>query len=233
MARALKIGIGAVAFLALLFWAAGLIPTGKKETPPAGYTPIRDDTLAAAFLPAFDCPPEFGPIIAVYYRAARDASGTLHIAYHPVWTREWNDAKDWGPALSRILYTGGLSLQRAMFGKGDIESVGLSIDRQGGKILEVDYETAANYNPASFSVKHQNIVRKGPLDPPLRFKVVSWNHLFSLEEGAGVPPAGSAAAPTLAYFTPQLWAEYAIWKNPETLVRKDRAHFIWERGSAP
>ena len=233
MTKTMKFGLGALACLALLACAVVLIPTGGKEVPPAGYTPIRDDALAAAYLPGFDCPSEFGPIPAVYYRASRDASGLLYIAYHPVWAREWNDAKAWGPALSRILYTGGLSLQRAMYGKGDIESVGLMIDQAKREILEVDFETAANYNPSSFGVSHLKVVRKGPFAQPLRFKVVSWNHLFTLEEGGGVAPAAAMATPPLSYFTPELWNGYAMWKNPETLLRKDRAHFAWERGSAP
>ena len=239
MTKTMKFGIGTIASLALLACAVVFIPTGRKEAPPAGYTPIHDDALAAAWLPAFECPPEFGPIVAIYYRASRDTSGLLHIAYHPVWTREWNDAKAWAPALSRILYTGGLSLQRAMYGKGDVESVGLTIDAAKREILEVDFETAADYNPAKFGVKHLKVVRKGPFAQPLRFKVMSWNHLFALEEGAESPsatqaaaaPGPAAAGPALSYFTDRLWNDYAMWKNPETLLRKDRAHFVWERDS--
>lgn len=238
-----------LALVCLVAW----YPAGKKEVPPAGYTPIRDDDLAARYRPVFDCPAEFGPIIALYYRAARDDSGVIHIAYHPLWAGERNDAKAFGPFLSRLLYTGGLSLQRLMYGPGDIETIGLSIDPASGKIVGVDYETAADYDPSSFSVKHQAVSLKGSFDPPLRFQVVSWNHLFALEEntaasaeaasGNAVPSgaapraeaaltAAAAAAP-LSYFTPELWAKYAIWKNPETILRKDRAHFPWEREVAP
>jgi hypothetical protein len=225
-----KLGIGIAAGLVLIACAVAYYPVGKKEAPPAGYAPMRDDALAAAYLPVFDCPPEFGPVLAVYYRAAKDASGIIHLAYHPVWARERNDAKAWGPFISRCLYTGGLSLQRAMYGKGDIESVGLAVDPSKGEVLEADYETAADYNPASFGVKHLNVVRKGPLAPPLWFKVVSWNHLFSLEEGGLTASAPQGSGPALSYFTDKLWNDYAMWKNPETVLRKDRAHFVWERG---
>ena len=118
-----------------------------------------------------------------------------------------------------------------MYGKGDIESVGLTIDTAKREILEAEYETAAGYKPTSFGVSHLKVVRKGPLAPPLRFTVMSWNHLFALEEGAAKVPSAAVAVPPLSYFTPELWNDYAMWKNPETLLRKDRAHFIWERGS--
>ncbi|MFA5852259.1 MAG: hypothetical protein WC820_06135 [Spirochaetales bacterium] len=208
-------------------------PRGEKESPPSGYTFIRDDAMAALYQPSFYCPPGYGSILAIYYRAAKDESGTIHIAYHPLWARERNDAKAWGAFLSRWLYTGGLSLQRAMFGKGDIETIGLTIDPSEGTIIQIDYETAADYDPRSFSVKHLNVIKTGRFKSPLRFSVVSWNHLFSLD--GKVPASLNTPASTipLAYFTPELWSKYAIWKNPETLLRKDRAHFVWERGVAP
>jgi len=106
-------------------------------------------------------------------------------------------------------------------------------------------------------VKHQEVSLKGSFDPPLHFRVISWNHLFALEEGRATEPgngalsvepasgeaasgnatsaeaasaeAASGETAPLSYFTPELWAKYAIWKNPETILRKDRAHFPWER----
>jgi len=230
---------------------ATFYPTGEKESPPAGYVPLRDDRMAARYMPVFECPPEFGPILAVYYRAAIDDTGIVHIAYHPVWFRERNDTKAFAPFLSRILYTGGLSLQRLMYGPGDIEAVALAIDLSDGKIVEVDYETAADYDPSSFSVRHQAVSLQGSFVSPLHLQVISWNHLFALADNQNIqaaappstqpanraaaqPAAAGSAAPAagarLSYFTPELWAKYAMWKNPETAVRKDRAHFVWERG---
>ena len=270
-------------------------PTGKKELPPTGYTPLRDDYMAARYMPVFECPPEFAPILAVYYRAAWDSSGVFHIAYHPVWAKEWNATKAFGPFMSRCLYTGGLSLQRLMYGPGDIEAIGFSIDPASENVMEVDYETATDYNPSNFSVKHKKVLLKGNFASPLHFKVISWNHLFEFEDVASaetsaeaavsapggiavsgaasrssdaapaetsaavdvVPSGGAAAAqtgtvatsaapddtasrsdstepaPPLSYFTSELWAKYGMWKNPETVLRKDRAHFVWERGAAP
>ena len=229
----LAIGFGVSALAIVLFLVFAYYPTNRRENPPTGYTPIRDDALASRYEPLFDCPPEFGPILAVYYRAAKDNSGVIHLAYHPVWTRERNDAKAWESFLSRWLYTGGLSLQRAMYGIGDIESIGIALDPATGGISEIDYETAANYTPSSFSVKHLKVAKKGQFSLPLRFQVMSWNHLFFLEEKVPVSLEKPSADIPLAYFTPELWSKYSMWKNPETLFRKDRAHFIWERGVAP
>ena len=255
-----------IAVLLVLVCFVVWYPAGEKEAPPAGYSPLRDDDLAARYRPVFDCPAEFGPILAVYYRAARDDSGLIHIAYHPLWAEERNDTKSFWPFLSRILYTGGLSLQRLMYGPGDIETIGLAIDPASGKIVDVEYETAADYDPSRFSVKHQEVSLKGSFDPPLHFRVISWNHLFALEEGRATEPGNgalsvepasgeaasgnatsaeaasadaasgetaSAETAPLSYFTPELWAKYAIWKNPETILRKDRAHFPWERAVVP
>ena len=216
--------------LAVLAAALSLFPSGKKSLPPSSYIPFRDDALAARYCPVFECPSAYGPILAVYYRAARDESGLIHLAYHPVWARERNDAPGLKPFLSRVLYTGGLSLQRAMFGKGDIEAVGLTVDPASGSVLEIRYETARAYSPTDFSVSHEYVVESHPgVGRPL-FAVVSWNHLFRLE-GSATQAQAAAPRPALAYFSARLWNAYGMWKNPETLLRKNRAHFVWERGA--
>ena len=221
-----------VGLLALAAFAAALsfFPAGKRGSPPAGYLPFRDDALAARYRPVFDCPEDYGPILVVYYRAAREASGLIHIAYHPVWARERNGAPGLKPFLSRALYTGGLSLQRAMFGKGDIEAVALTIDPASGSVLEIRYETARAYSPSDFSVSHEMVVESHPPAGRPRFSVVSWNHLFRLE-GVADETKATAERARLEYFSGKLWRDYGMWKNPETLLRKDRAHFVWERAA--
>ena len=154
---------------------------GKKLLQPATRqsATIRsphDTCLTSTALPSSD------PFSRSIIEPPRTSPGILHIAYHPVWTRERNDTKAWGPFLSRWLYTGGLSLQRAMFGIGDIESIGLTINPENKEITKVEYETAANYNPVNFSVKHLNVDKEGLFKSPLHFMVISWNHLFSFEE---------------------------------------------------
>jgi len=226
-----------VGLLALVVFAAALsfFPSGKKGSPPEGYAPFRDDALAARYRPVFDCPEAYGPILAVYYRAARETgvareTGLIHIAYHPVWARERNGAAGLKPFLSRALYTGGLSLQRAMFGKGDVESVALTIDPASGSVLEIRYETARAYSPGDFSVSHENIVESHPEAGRPLFAVLSWNHLFRLKGAASEARAAAERAP-LEYFSEKLWREYEMWKNPETLLKKNRAHFAWERAA--
>lgn len=235
------VAVVAMALAALVLFVA-LWPMGKREAPPAGFLPLRDDALAARWCPILESEPAFGRPLAIYYRISRDGEGRTRIAYHPAWAREANRGPGWGPFLSRALYTGGLSLQRAMFGRGDIETIGLDISPQG-RLLEVEYERARDYDPAAFSVTHEKVLDKGPFTLPLRLKVMSWNHLFAREAEASPAPAleiwaAGDAAPAgarplpLAYFSSELWASYAMWKNPETLLRKDRAHFPWERAAA-
>lgn len=234
MLAASILGLGMILVLFVFLW-----PTGRRESPPAGYVPLRDDALAARYCPLIEGPEAYGAILAVYYRAARDEAGRIHLAYHPAWAREVNREPGWGPFLSRSLYTGGLSLQRAMFGRGDIETVGLTLDPEG-RIIELEYERAKDYDPKAFSVSHEKVLEKGPFELPLSFRVMSWNHLFSREglaQGMTVWAAGDmgpsgAVRVDLAYFSPALWASYGMWKNPETLLRKDRAHFAWERAAA-
>jgi len=252
--RGFRLALGILAALALLWLAALLIPIGAKAALPSGYEAFRDDALAARFCPVFDCPREYGPITAVYYRASRAKSdGSIYIAYHPVWAREWNDAPGFKPALNRALYTGGLSLQKTIYGRGDIESIGLKLSGDASTILEMRYETARNYKASDFSVSHLNVVLEKPAQMRPHFTVVSWNHLFGLVQAmpsfsaggaagtAGIPNAAVSAGEwepypagqvPVSYFTQKLWKYYEMWKNPRTLLKKDRAHFEWERPAA-
>lgn len=220
-----------VVLVAFLIFA----PSGPRRASASGYASLRDDGLAARYRPSFDCPEEFGPILSVYYRAAKDEAGLIHIAYHPLWARERNAAPGFSPFLSRSLYTGGLSLQRLMYGKGDIESIALTVDPSTGTITRVEYETAQDYSPSKFSVTHKAVVAEGPLSAPPRFSVVSWNHLFALEKPESSPGPKDGAAesqPPLSYFSDALWREYSMQKAWETRLRKDRAHFSWEEAAA-
>jgi hypothetical protein len=235
-ANGIRIGLRAAlacfAALAAVGVVAFLCPVGPRQIQPAGMTPIRDDELAERYLPRFSSPPEFGPILAVYYRAATDENGFIRIAYHPVWGRERNDAPGLAPFLSRILYTGGLSLQRLAYGLGDIECIGLTVDPSSLAVVGLEYETAEGYSSSDFDVRHAMITAKGPFSPPLRFRVVSWNHLFTLEDGVSADYGSRDLATGLAYFSSALWSRYSMTKGRETFVKKDRAHFAWELQAA-
>ncbi|MCX7679390.1 MAG: hypothetical protein N2316_09230 [Spirochaetes bacterium] len=195
-----------------------------------GFTSIRDDELARQFAPTLISNSNFGFPHACYYRAARDSDGNIHLAYHPVWEYERNESSGIMPFLSRILYTGGLSIQRIMFGKGDVEVISAIISPKG-QIIGIQYERPKDYNPATFTVAHQ-IVKLTKTFPrmPL-FRVASWNHLFEIEtdEKKPLPKNSKLWKCEPEYFTEELWNEYTMVRFKETRLRKSRAHLPWER----
>ncbi len=186
------------------------------------FQPIRDDVLAQKYRPYLLSSPHGKPL-ALYYRASR-SDGKVYITYHFLWEKEENPAPGFKPWLSRQLYTGGLALQRRIFGKGDIEMVSLVID-PAGQVESVEYETAENHSPEDFSVRHKTVQTRA--QPPLVFSVISWNHLFSLESS---PPDPSQWIDLDSeYFTRDLWEEYEMVKPKETLLKRSRAHQPYER----
>lgn len=229
------------ALFAVLLAAAYFLPTDGGSPYPSGFTPIRDDTLAARFAPVFIEGDAVNPVRSLYYRAARSDDGSILIAYHPVWAYEKNETGTGaGPILSRWVYTGGLSLQRLMFGKGDVETIAVRLDSNLAPVT-VWYEYPASYSVNDFSVRHATREAAYPAGGErLAFAVVSWNHLFDLAETADSGTANSAAAAEPAvvsnlvpeYFSDALWTEYAMVKTRQTRIRKNRAHYPWERRSA-
>ncbi len=223
-----RVSAGIVVALALGFLGLLVVPRGGAEAfPEEGWTPLRDDGLARAHLPGLRSGAAFGSPVAALYRAARAADGSVYIGYHFAWEREENPAPGLGPALSRAIYTGGLSLQRLMFGKGDVELVVVELGPDGAE-RACSFEEALDYDPASFSVTHAPARR--PLAPGERalLEVMSWNHLFR------ALPAGSAvdADPPLAYFEDADWKAYGMHKARPTFLRRDRALAPWELRAA-
>jgi hypothetical protein len=207
-------------------------PTKINSNDTGEFTPVIDSSLSKKYAPVFISNKDNGLPYKLYYRAATDKNGNTYIAYHPVWNNELNKSSGFMPFLNRTLYTGGLKLQKLMFGKEDIESVMYKIDSTG-KIVEIDYETAAGYDPKGFSVSHKNVKVTEPLDTPGYFKVISWNHLFEYQKSFEDKNDGYQAV-TLApeYFTQKDWEAYEIFKEKETILKKNRAHFIFERKTA-
>lgn len=199
----------------------------------AGFTPVRDDDTARRFAPSLISNDDFGFPHACYYRAARDTNGNLHLAYHPVWEYERNDSRGLMPFLSRILYTGGLSIQRFMFGKGDVEVISAIISPEG-KIIALEYERPKNYNPSTFIVEHETRKVQKTFERMPVFKVASWNHLFEIvsEKNTTVKSEERIWRCNPEYFTEDLWNEYTMVRFKETRLRKSRAHLAWERISA-
>ena len=201
-----------------------------------GFSPLRDDAIARKYMPVLFNNDEYGIPTDLLYRSSRDDSGRIHITYHYVWTEEINRTAGFLPFLNRIFYTGGLRLQRIMFGKGDVENVSIVIG-QSGQVEKLQFERAANYSPDDFGVQHEEVNIDGPISLPIVLRVVSWNHLFDLEKRgpAGLPEHGSSQGSPVKlevrYFTRELWEEYTMVKEHEKLLRKSRAHQPYERES--
>lgn len=146
-----------MAFLLLAlgsFYASSL----KRNTSEvSGFHPIRDDSLAHRFAPGL-ISEGLGPD-KLLYRMSRSSEGYIHIAYFFVWPFERNDAPGMGAFLSRMFYTGGLSLQSILFGPGDVEVITLVLDQAADpekyRVRSLHFETARNYDPSRFGVDHQ------------------------------------------------------------------------------
>lgn len=199
----------------------------------AEFTPIKDDALAARYAPVLVPSAEFGEPTDLFYRASTDAAGNTHLTYHFLWEFERNDAGGCLPFLSRNIYTGGIGLQRTMFGPGDIELVSLQID-PAGRVFALYYETAENYDASDFGVKHKRVSRLAPngdIPGPYLFEVISWNHLFAAREMESLSDAERANLVKLTpvYFREELWRRYEMYKAEESFFSRSRAHEAFER----
>lgn len=198
----------------------------KKIFPELeNFTPIEDGALAKKYLPIILDSKEFGNPVEVLYRASKDKDGKIFITYHFAWEKEENLTSGFSPFLSRNIYTGGLSLQKTMFGKKDIELVSLEIEKD--KITSLEFETAENYDPKKFGVKHKHLTIKEGISTPICFKVKSWNHLF--EEKPIFSCSEKQNLAEVNYFTEKLWTEYTMTKEKEGFFSRNRAHKIYER----
>lgn len=211
-------------FATLLFISCS---SSEKKTFPEleNYTPIEDDSLAKKFLPIILDSKEFGNPIQVLYRASKNDSGRIFLTYHFVWEKEENTESGFYPFLSRNIYTGGLSLQKTMFGKNDIELISFEIEKD--KIMSLEFETAENYDPKKFGVKHKHIKLIEEIKTPICFKIMSWNHLFEDK-----PNFSCSEKPKLLevnYFTEKLWNEYTMSKDKESFFSRNRAFKLYER----
>lgn len=220
----------AIIFMAIIFVVK--IPTKHNSKDVEGYTPIRNDSLASEFTPEILNNKEFGEPLDMLYRAGKDKEGNTYIAYHILWKEEKNNTGGVLPFLNRTLYTGGLKLQQKMYGKCDIEVIEIKLDKDKN-IVGVKYETASDYNPKEFSVKHEPIEVNKKLQAPIRFKVVSWNHLFDMVDSKQVQDDKNFNLIKLEpqYFSEADWQKYEMFKETETRVKKNRAHYIYERES--
>ena len=221
----------------LIVWIALLLPAlglsfllnrtiRENATDAPGYTPLRDDAIARRYAPILD-PGAFGSAERLLYRMARGPEGNLHVVYHFIWPGETNDGPGLLPLLNRMVYSGGLHLQKTIFGPGDIELVQLEINATG-QVTRVRYETPDDHDAADFSVRHRTVELSDRAFPARSLlRVVSWNHLFEYVDGA--VPGDSYQQLEPAYFDRELWEHYEMFKLRETFLARNRAHADFER----
>ena len=247
----LRILFALIVTMTALFLFALLVPTEKFESDIVGFEPIKSDELALKFAPVLLADMAYGAPTELLYRASVDEAGNTYIAYHVVWAGESNPNEGVLPFLNRLIYTGGLKLQKTMFGKGDVEVIEMMLSPEE-ELIRVQYETAENYDSKAFSVSHAPVILEGePLKQLLTqtqgkliFRVISWNHLFDVErskvESAPVesaPENNSVVSTSVyqlfelnpSYFTESKWQAFEMFKATNTRLKKNRAHFEYER----
>ncbi|MCX7633168.1 MAG: hypothetical protein N2Z22_07545 [Turneriella sp.] len=219
------LGILVIVSGVVAFWV--FRPLTQTAMDTGGFTPLRDDALAAKFVPRILPHPLYGAPERILYRMARSPQGKIHIAYHPFYSDEENPHPGFGAMLSRVIYTGGLRLKNIIFGPADIELIEVVITAKG-EVEEVGYEEAGHYYPHAFSVRHVPKTIKNP-KLPLCFATVSWNHMFTLED----PEKCHKTKPLVPeYFSAAEWQKYRMVKNTEAILRRNRMHRVYERIAA-
>lgn len=232
MKKTLKfIGIllGTLIIVALLM--ARFYPLKTYKVEAEGWTPLIDEALALKHQPIIYTDEAYGMPESIRYRAAKNENGHTHIAYHIFWAGERNPHTGFYPFLNRWLYTGGLSLQKTMFGKGDIEVIEIVLD-ESGHVMACNYETAKAYDPSAFSVSHEWVQASGETYvKDMAFEVISWNHLFDLKSISEMENHANLkkANLELTYFDQETWEAYEMFKATNTALKKNRAHFDYER----
>ncbi len=215
----------AIIFGFITFWV--LRPVKETDFATPGFSPLRDEVLAAKFAPVIIGHELYGTPARLLYRMARNAHGETFIAYHPFYAHEENPHRGFGALLSRIIYTGGLRLKDIMFGPADIELIEVVLDKNGKASL-LAYEDAEKYNPSAFSVKHLPKSVNNPRQP-FCFTTPTWNHMFAVAE----PSLCAGKQPLkIEYFSESEWNQYRMVKKTEAILRRNRMHRVYERVAA-
>lgn len=220
------LGTAAIILGVAAFWV--LRPIRDTDMSTGGFTPIRDNALAARFAPVILNHELYGAPSRLLYRMAKSPSGEIHIAYHPFFTHEENPHDGFGATLSRILYSGGYGLKNRLFGPADIELIEVVLD-VAGKPRLISFEDVRNYNPTGFSVQHYAVSVQNPL-PPFCFEIKTWNHMVA-QRPADLCKAAKALVPE--YFSEDEWLRFRMVKKTEAILRRNRVHRQYERIAAP
>jgi hypothetical protein len=214
-----------IVFGVVAFWV--LRPLRDSDLSLDGFTVLRDDRLAAQFVPRILEHAAYGKPQRILYRMGKSSTGQIHIAYHPFYSDEENPHSGFGPTMSRFIYTGGLNIKNLMFGPADIELIEVILDPRHQPIT-IAYEDADRYNPKSFSVRHLPKRVSNPA-PPFCFKTVSWNHMFSLRDKLECDQIETLLP---EYFSEADWQKYKMVKKTEAMLRRNRMHRAYERAPA-
>jgi hypothetical protein len=219
----------------LLLFCIGILFLSLRTTKindmnPGGFTPLSHDELAKKHVPRVLASSVEELPVQLFYRACMEnSSGNIFIFYHFFWEKEENKTSGFFPFLSRSLYTGGLGLQKIIFGVGDIELVVIELNSKGD-ILGVEYETGENYAPGHFSVKHKTMRLSKNLEPPFYFRVATWNHLFDfIPHRDKETEVLETVLIEPKYFSDDEWKKYTMVKEKETFFKRSRAHKPCER----
>ena len=207
--------------LLIIGLALSFISGFRWSKEPGEFQPVQEDEIAERYCPiivqAQGIEPEPG---AIYYRMAYQDK-RIFIAYHIVWAYEKGEGKGLEKLWNKLFYTGGLKLQKVIFGPSDVEAIELVVDKESGEIIRLRYEQEG----------HQGIERSGQelagLEKPY-FEVTTWNHMFELISKAQI--SGKKVYNLKPeYLTEELWRYYKITKKHNHLLSQPRAHFSWEK----
>ena len=213
----------------LLVASVPLVCAGAYQWPDekAALTHFQDQALAEKFCPIIVQGDNIKPDPwQIYYRMAQDDS-RIFIAYHVAWAYEKDETTGLLAAVNKVFYTGGLKLQKKIFGPEDIEVIEFVIDKKSGKIARIRYESAT-VEKVGEKVKqnHQGKEVKNA-EPPTYFETITWNHMFNMLS-PGQINGKKVFKLKPEYFTQERWDYYKMSKKHKNLLSQDRAHYNWE-----
>ena len=221
--RAVSLGLTAVLFVL----AVNLMAPAQWPPEKTAIKHLQDDTLARKYCPVIVQDKDIEPEVShIYYRMGEDESRIL-IAYHVTWPYEKDESKGIAGAWDKLFYTGGLKLQKKIFGPEDNEVIELAIDKKTGNIIRLRYESA-QVSKTEKKVKQNHMgTEETSAELPLYFETITWNHMF-----AHIKPDQVSGKQVYKiapeYFTQERWGYYQMSKKHQTLLSQDRAYYNWE-----
>ena len=221
--RAAGLGLTAVLFVL----AVSLMAPAQWPPEKVAIKHLHDDALAQKYCPVIVQDKGIEPEVThIYYRMGED-EGRILIAYHVTWPYEKDESKGMAAAWNKLFYTGGLKLQRQIFGPEDNEVIEVSVDKKTGNIIRLRYESA-EVSKIEEKVKQNHMgTEEKSAELPLYFETITWNHMF-----AHIRPDQVSGKRVYkiepVYFTQERWEYYQMSKKHQTPLSQDRAYYKWE-----